>query len=170
MLARNQLAAVTWVTPIGQSSDHPGSARADSGPSRVAAVVNAVGQSQFWSNAAIIVTWDDWGGWYDHVPPPKVINDGKSWGSGYVYGFRVPLIVTLRQARVHLACKPRFWKHPQIYRGGLQRDRGKMIDLDTFGRSFGFAQCGVCDCPPNSRVICWRSLALIVRDGHNSRA
>jgi phospholipase C len=39
------------------------------------------------------VTWDDWGGWYDHVPPPQVIADGTSWGSGYVYGFRVPLIV-----------------------------------------------------------------------------
>jgi phospholipase C len=54
--------------------------------------VNAIGTSSYWKNTAIIVTWDDWGGWYDHVAP-KVINDGTSWGSGYVYGFRVPLIV-----------------------------------------------------------------------------
>jgi phospholipase C len=41
---------------------------------------------------------DDWGGWYDHVAP-KVISDGISWGSGYVYGFRVPLIVVSPYAR-----------------------------------------------------------------------
>ena len=45
------------------------------------------------------MTWDDWGGWYDHVPPFKVVNDGVSWGSGYVYGFRVPLIVIAPYAR-----------------------------------------------------------------------
>jgi len=63
-----------------------------SGPSWVAAIVNSIGNSPYWANTAIIITWDDWGGWYDHVAP-KIINDGVSWGSGYVYGFRVPLIV-----------------------------------------------------------------------------
>src|SRR5262249_32851690 len=53
----------------------------------------------YWANTAIIITWDDWGGWYDHVPPPKIIDDGKSWGSGYVYGFRVPLIVVSPYAK-----------------------------------------------------------------------
>ncbi len=48
--------------------------------------------AQFGRNTAIIITWDGWGGGYDHVAP-NVINDGASWGSGYVYGFRVPLIV-----------------------------------------------------------------------------
>jgi phospholipase C len=52
----------------------------------------------YWANTAIIITWDDWGGWYDHVPP-KVINDGVSWGSGYVYGFRVPLVVVSPYAK-----------------------------------------------------------------------
>jgi phospholipase C len=55
--------------------------------------VNAIGNSQYWVNTAVVITWDDWGGWYDHVSPSKVIDDGHSWGSGYVYGFRVPLIV-----------------------------------------------------------------------------
>jgi phospholipase C len=93
------LSAVTWITPAGQYSDHPGLSNSTGGPSWVASIVNAIGDSPFWSNTAIIVTWDDWGGWYDHVPPPKIINDGKSWGSGYVYGFRVPLIVISPYAR-----------------------------------------------------------------------
>ena len=37
--------------------------------------MNAIGNSSYWANTAIIVTWDDWGGWYDHVPPPQVIAD-----------------------------------------------------------------------------------------------
>ena len=92
-IANNQLPTISWVIPAGQNSDHPGSPKTVGGPSWVAAIVNAIGNSSYWSNTAIIVTWDDWGGWYDHVPPPHVIADGVSWGSGYVYGFRVPLIV-----------------------------------------------------------------------------
>lgn len=85
------LAQVSWVIPDGTHSDHP-AGNDGSGPSWVGSIVNAVGNSPYWANTVIIVTWDDWGGWYDHVAP-KVINDGVSWGSGYVYGFRVPLIV-----------------------------------------------------------------------------
>jgi phospholipase C len=92
-IANDSLSAVTWITPAGQYSDHASLPNATGGPSWVAAIVNDIGKSRFWSNTAIIVTWDDWGGWYDHVPPPKIINDGKAWGSGYVYGFRVPLMV-----------------------------------------------------------------------------
>jgi phospholipase C len=96
-IANGELAAVTWVIPDGKYSDHP-SGNDGSGPSWVAAVVNAIGSSSYWANTAIIITWDDWGGWYDHVKP-KVIDDGKSWGSGYVYGFRVPLIVVSPYAK-----------------------------------------------------------------------
>ena len=85
--------------PAGKNSDHAGNPIATGGPSWVAAIVNAIGNSSYWANTAIIVTWDDWGGWYDHVPPPQVINDGTSWGSGYVYGFRVPLIVISSYAK-----------------------------------------------------------------------
>ena len=55
----------------------------------MASVVNAVGNSPYWNNTAIFITWDDWGGWYDHEPPtmlPQPFGD-------YQYGFRVPLIV-----------------------------------------------------------------------------
>jgi len=83
-IANGQLAAVSWVVPSGRTSDHP--ALSDgSGPSWVASIVNAIGNSPYWSNTVIFITWDDWGGWYDHVAP-SVINS-------YEYGFRVPLIV-----------------------------------------------------------------------------
>jgi len=90
-IADGQLAGVSWVTPTSGASDHAGDNNG-SGPSWVASIVNAVGASPYWSNTAIIITWDDWGGWYDHVAP-QVVNDGVSWGSGSIYGFRVPLIV-----------------------------------------------------------------------------
>ncbi len=96
-IANGQLAQVTWIIPDGAHSDHAASNNG-SGPSWVASIVNAIGNSPFWANTAIIITWDDWGGWYDHVAP-KVIDDGVSWGSGYAYGFRVPLIVVSPYAR-----------------------------------------------------------------------
>jgi phospholipase C len=96
-IAKGQLAQVSWVIPDAAVSDH--ALYSDgSGPSWVASIVNAIGSSPYWANTAIIITWDDWGGWYDHVAP-KVINDGVSWGSGYVYGFRVPLIVVSPYAK-----------------------------------------------------------------------
>jgi len=79
-----QLANFTWITPVCDDSDHvncPGGY----GPSWVAALVNAVGQSKFWSSTAIFIQWDDWGGLYDHVPPPYENRDSL--------GFRVPLII-----------------------------------------------------------------------------
>jgi phospholipase C len=89
-ITANQLAAVSWVMPTGLASDHA-LGNDGSGPSWVAAVVNAIGTSQYWGNTAIFITWDDWGGWYDHVAPP-VINS-------YEYGFRVPLIVVSAYAK-----------------------------------------------------------------------
>ncbi len=78
------LEPVIWVTPEADDSDH---ARITdgSGPSWVASIVNAVGESRFWKDTAIFVTWDDWGGWYDHVRPPMY--------NSYELGFRVPLLV-----------------------------------------------------------------------------
>ena len=96
-IANGQLPQVSWVIPGGLASDHA-LGNDGSGPAWVASVVNAIGNSAYWANTAIIITWDDWGGWYDHVAP-KVINDGVSWGSGYVYGFRVPLIVVSPYAK-----------------------------------------------------------------------
>ncbi len=91
-ISSNQLQQVSWVIPAGHFSDHADN-NYGCGPSWVTQVVNAIGNSPYWSNTAIIVTWDDWGGWYDHVPPPQVLANCTQWGCGYVYGFRVPMIV-----------------------------------------------------------------------------
>jgi phospholipase C len=81
------LPSVAWVTPNVGNSDHAGGPRSqgDHGPSWVASIVDAVGQSTCWPTTTILVTWDDWGGWYDHVAPPQV--------DAYGLGFRVPLLV-----------------------------------------------------------------------------
>jgi phospholipase C len=92
-IADNHLPAMSWVIPAGQNSDHAGGTGNTGGPSWVASIVNAIGNSPYWANTAIVVTWDDWGGWYDHVAPPQVRVNCSEWGCGYVYGLRVPLIV-----------------------------------------------------------------------------
>ena len=79
-----KLANFTWITPVCDDSDHV-NCGGGHGPSWVAALVNAVGTSKFWDSTAIFVQWDDWGGLYDHVPPPFKDYDGL--------GFRVPLLV-----------------------------------------------------------------------------
>jgi hypothetical protein len=98
---RCNLANVSWVIPDGNWSDHPGGMN-HGGPDWVTSIVNAVGNSpcknsdgsSYWESTAIIITWDDWGGFYDHVPPYEVIVDQPgTFGSGYVAGFRVPLLV-----------------------------------------------------------------------------
>ncbi|HVN68222.1 MAG TPA: alkaline phosphatase family protein, partial [Candidatus Binatia bacterium] len=88
---RDTLPSVSWVVPDFQNSDHPGD-HSDSGPSWVAQVINAIGQSPAWKTTAIIVVWDDWGGWYDHVAPP-----GKRRYGGL--GFRIPLLAVSPYAK-----------------------------------------------------------------------
>jgi phospholipase C len=68
--ANGALPAVSWVIPDWQWSDHTSSG-SDLGPSWVSAVVNAIGNGPDWKSTAIVVVWDDWGGWYDNVAPPQ---------------------------------------------------------------------------------------------------
>ena len=88
--AAGTLANVTWVVPDYADSDHGGNQSAG-GPAWVQSVVNAIGASPEWSSSAIFVVWDDWGGWYDHVPPPQLDTQGL--------GIRVPLIVVSPYAK-----------------------------------------------------------------------
>ncbi|MGB8907489.1 MAG: alkaline phosphatase family protein [Candidatus Cybelea sp.] len=85
-----QLPSVSWITPNAPNSDHPNESNkkgpADTGPSWVASIVNAIGESQYWKSTAIVVLWDDWGGYYDHVPPPFYDQQGG-------LGFRFPMII-----------------------------------------------------------------------------
>jgi phospholipase C len=89
-----KLAGVTWVIPAGPYSDHPRSNNGG-GPGWVASIVNQVGNNKkcangelYWHNTAILITWDDWGGWYDHEPPTFLAQPQGD----YQYGFRVPFI------------------------------------------------------------------------------
>jgi phospholipase C len=94
-IANCNLRQVSWVTPIGQNSDHAGNNEAG-GPDWVASIVNAVGTStcknsnktSYWNSTAVLIVWDDWGGWYDHEPPVILPNPE----GGYQYGARVPFI------------------------------------------------------------------------------
>ena len=78
-----RLPAVSWVVPDFQNSDHPGAGY--DGPSWVAQVVDTIGHSAYWNSTAVVVVWDDWGGFYDHVPPPQLDYQGL--------GFRVPCLI-----------------------------------------------------------------------------
>lgn len=89
-ISHGTLPQFAWVLPDHDDSDHPGLPK-DTGPSWIASVVNAVGKSKYWKSTAIIVVWDDWGGFYDHVSPPKVDYQGL--------GFRVPLIAISAYAK-----------------------------------------------------------------------
>jgi phospholipase C len=94
-IAGCKLRSVSWVIPTGQNSDHA-QVTDGGGPSWVASIVNAIGASTscdgntgYWKNTAILITWDDWGGWYDHEPPQIL----SSVQGDYEQGFRVPLLV-----------------------------------------------------------------------------
>lgn len=90
-ISSGKLPSMSWVVPTSHNSDHD--VGDTGGPSWVTSIVNAIGQSKYWNDTAIFVLWDDWGGWYDNVPPPQ-----PDWVG---LGFRVPCIVISPYALVH---------------------------------------------------------------------
>ena len=89
-LRGGQLPAVSWVIPSGVVSEHPTSS-IRTGQAYVTSLINAIGRSKAWKSTAILLTWDDWGGFYDQVRPPTVDLNG--------YGFRVPGLLISPYAR-----------------------------------------------------------------------
>jgi phospholipase C len=102
-IANGTLPAVSWITPgawepggmpsvcAGQDvSEHP-PARQDCGMDYVTGLVNAIMKSKYWQDTAIVITWDDYGGFYDHVAPPVIDEYGE--------GFRVPTLIISPWAR-----------------------------------------------------------------------
>jgi len=79
-----RLPAVTWITPRFELSEHPEYSFCH-GENWTTEVVNALMRAPTWEETAIFITWDDYGGFYDHVPPPQVDDFG--------FGIRVPLLV-----------------------------------------------------------------------------
>lgn len=98
-----KLPSVAWVTPDAFNSDHPAEymkvgkklVPVDNGPSWVASIVNAIGQSTYWNSCAIIILWDDPGGFYDHVKPAFYDNQGG-------LGFRLPMLIVSPYVAAHV--------------------------------------------------------------------
>jgi phospholipase C len=88
--AAGRLPAVSWITPSAPDSEHP-PASVHQGQAYVTSIVNAAMKSPDWKSTAIFLSWDDWGGFYDHVVPPRVDRNG--------YGLRVPAMVISPYAR-----------------------------------------------------------------------
>jgi len=76
---------VSWISSPAKVSEHPGSSGECRGENWTTRLVDAVMQGPDWASTAIFLTWDDFGGFYDHVAPPQVDVFGL--------GFRVPLIL-----------------------------------------------------------------------------
>jgi phospholipase C len=119
-VANGTLSNVTWITPVCENSDHV-NCGGGFGPSWVTSLVNAVGKSRFWKSTAIFVVWDDWGGLYDHVPPPHLDYDGL--------GFRVPLLMISPYA------KSNFVSHVQYEHGSILKFAEDIFGLARLGAS-----------------------------------
>ncbi len=130
-----KLAAVTWVVPDWYDSDHAGyptllklaGAKVSMGPAWVAAIVNTIGKSRFWKDTAIVVTWDEWGGFYDNAVPPRLGPDGL--------GIRVPAIVISPYAR------PGYVSHTSYEFGSIL----KFVEQNFGAKPLGPASLGYTD-------------------------
>ena len=89
-VANGALPSVVWLAPSNRYSEHP-PGLVSTGQAYVAGIVNAIARSKYWDSTAIFLSWDDWGGFYDHVAPPDVNTMG--------YGLRVPGLVISAYAR-----------------------------------------------------------------------
>ncbi|HWT06813.1 MAG TPA: alkaline phosphatase family protein, partial [Xanthomonadales bacterium] len=118
-VANGTLRSVSFVTPDALNSDHARFPSA-TGPMWVSSIVSAIGNSKYWKDTAIFVTWDDWGGWYDHVVPPKIDQNGP--------GFRVPLIAISPYA------KHGYVSHVQFETSSITRYIEDVFGLPTLGQ------------------------------------
>jgi phospholipase C len=130
-VAAGKLASFTWITPLCRDSDHS-MCGGGGGPSWVSSIVNAVGTSKFWDSTAIFVMWDDWGGLYDHVPPPHKDYDGL--------GFRVPFLVISPYA------KSGYISHVQYETASVLRFAEDLFGLPQLSVSDARATSPAADC------------------------
>ncbi len=124
--ANGNLASVSWVSPTKADSDHP-HAQSDLGPSWVASVVNAVGEGPDWSSTAIVVLWDDWGGWYDNAPPKQLDYRGL--------GIRVPCLIISPYAKETSASQPGYVSHTQYEFASILKFIEEANNLKPLGRT-----------------------------------
>lgn len=121
------LASVSFVMPTGGDvSDHP-PAHIQIAQNWVAGQINAIMKSAYWQSTAIFLTWDDWGGFYDHVAPPTLDSDGL--------GPRAPLIVI----------------SPYAKSGYIGHNQGEFASFDKFiEEDFGLGNLGQRDSLPQT--------------------
>jgi phospholipase C len=119
------LPAVSWIDPNGNVSEHP-PGLVSAGQTYVTGLVNAIMQSPEWNSTAIFLSWDDWGGFYDHVVPPVADVNG--------YGLRVPGIVISPYAKAGMI-DPQTLSH-DAYNKFIEDDflGGQRLDPATDGR------------------------------------
>jgi len=84
-IAKGWAGHLTVIKPNDFNSEHQGISSIADGQRWTRAIIDAIGTSPLWEHSVIILTWDDYGGFYDHVPPPQV--------DGFGFGFRVPAII-----------------------------------------------------------------------------
>ncbi len=94
VLAGGTLPSVLWIQPDGDQDMHPGGGNILDGIESLTNIVQAVQSSSEWQNTAIIVLWDESGGWYDHVPPPQLANTEG-------LGARVPVLIISPYAKTN---------------------------------------------------------------------
>ncbi len=124
-VSNGALPAVSWIVPDDVNSDHPGPAN-DDGPAWVASIVNAVGESKYWRSTAIVVVWDDWGGFYDHVAPPFF----DKWGG---LGFRVPMLLVSAYAKKGASPRGGYVSHTQYEFGSILKFVENVWQLERIG-------------------------------------
>jgi phospholipase C len=115
-----KLPAVSWVIPDYLNADYPNDG-SDTGPSWVSAIVNSIGEGPEWKSTAIVVLWDDWGGWYDPVAPPQ--------NSYYGLGFRVPCLIISPYARQG------YVSHTQYEFGSVLKTVEQIFGLPAIGNT-----------------------------------
>ena len=141
-LSQGTLPSVSWVMPVGGGASgidqHP-EANVTEGQDWLLGVVNGVMRSQYWNSTAILITYDEGGGYYDHVPPPVV--------DGVQLGFRVPLFVISPYAKENyvshtvmnhastLAFVDYNWRLPAL--NSFVADSGLPLDMFNFDQAYG---------------------------------
>jgi phospholipase C len=93
----NQLPPVSWLVDQDLADEHPGIGSVCAGENWTVGHLNVLMQSAYWADTAVLFTMDDWGGWHDHVAPPRQY--GCDAAHPYGLGFRLPLIIISPYAR-----------------------------------------------------------------------
>jgi phospholipase C len=116
-VANGSLPDVAWLyAPFG-NSEHPGNQTVHQGAAWTAQKVLAIAKSSLWATTAVIITWDDWGGWYDHVKPPVQSTWSGAGPAGYSgsqfrFGPRVPCLIVSPYAKAQI--DSHFYSHASV--------------------------------------------------------